>query len=964
MGSKNSVTWLSNRFSQTTTHLQRNIRYTVVIRPYFQRLRVRGSKFFVKKRRYRISFTKRGQSRILQPNLCNSKEGRRQKDDFKCETFEQIHQKASVQDANSSFNFARIKSRGLGCKTRSKRRLLPYTHSHRLQEVPQILSTGEMLPVQSSVFWPNHRSKSFHKDNGSGGGIPSLSPDLSVPISGRLADKCKLIHRSTRKNSCANRHGSKSGVDNKCREISALPIPEIRIPGDESGPKFRDSKAYRRKVQTINTNAVGVQGKYDSNSEIISETLGFDGSMHRPSSVGSSPHEAHSNVSFVPMAPSLSGLKGESSDQSITNSTSRLVEIQEECFPGDRITVQECTSSHDYGCVSPWMGSPHQQQTDQRNLGEAHSPVKTHKLVGNAGSISRPATLQRSDQEQVGPSKIRQHNCSVLSEQTRGDKIPRPLFSVMAAPEVVHGSKHNHKSSPHSRTIKRDSRQTVQRNPIKSDRMVIDISNSESNILDLGSSSHRPVRLNREQETSDILFTGTRSECPGDGCIYHLLGGHSCLRLSSSNITEQSSEKDTRGELHCGTDSPIMAKTALVSNDTRSSDISATKTTKSQQSSVSVQGKSSSPRPSISKFSCVETVKRQKVAKGFSDRTADTMASARRQSTSGTYDARINRFRSWCEERNVNPISAAVTEVAEFLQELFDKNKFSPTTIAGYKSAISVVHQGFDGRPLGQNKDLCTLITGMYQLRPAKRVLIPNWSLPLVLNMLLKPPFEPLETADIKFVTLKTVFLVAVTSGRRVSEIHALSVDDQHLRWEGNGRGVRLLTNTQFLAKNESLKNPGKDIFLSSFDRFISDPEEGFWCPCRALKVYLKRTSAVRGETSKLFLTFKKGNVHGASKDSISRWIVDTVKIAYELAGNDDFTVARAHDTRSLSSSWALFQGVRVDEIMRAAFWSAETTFTSFYLKDIIWDDAAFSLSSLNAARLWKKKKKKKLFKK
>ncbi len=57
------------------------------------------------------------------------------------------------------------------------------------------------------------------------------------------------------------------------------------------------------------------------------------------------------------------------------------------------------------------------------------------------------------------------------------------------------------------------------------------------------------------------------------------------------------------------------------------------------------------------------------------------MASARRQSTSGTYDARISRFRSWCEEWNIDPISASATEVAEFfLQEfLFDKNNLTPT---------------------------------------------------------------------------------------------------------------------------------------------------------------------------------------------------------------------------------------------------------------------------------------------
>ena len=83
------------------------------------------------------------------------------------------------------------------------------------------------------------------------------------------------------------------------------------------------------------------------------------------------------------------------------------------------------------------------------------------------------------------------------------------------------------------------------------------------------------------------------------------------------------------------------------------------------------------------------------------------------------------------------------------------------------------MHHGVNGTPLGEDSDLFNQIKGMYQCKPSKKALVSNWSLPLVPDRLNKPPFEPLETADIKF--FKTVFLVAVASGRRVSGIHALS---------------------------------------------------------------------------------------------------------------------------------------------------------------------------------------------
>ena len=59
------------------------------------------------------------------------------------------------------------------------------------------------------------------------------------------------------------------------------------------------------------------------------------------------------------------------------------------------------------------------------------------------------------------------------------------------------------------------------------------------------------------------------------------------------------------------------------------------------------------------------------------------------------------------------------------------------------------------------------------------------------------------------------------------------------------------------------------------------------------------------------------------------------MRFAYENADSEMLKVVRAHDTRRLSTSWALFCGVPADEILRAAHWTSESTFTSFYLKDV-----------------------------
>ena len=86
-----------------------------------------------------------------------------------------------------------------------------------------------------------------------------------------------------------------------------------------------------------------------------------------------------------------------------------------------------------------------------------------------------------------------------------------------------------------------------------------------------------------------------------------------------------------------------------------------------------------------------------------------------------------------------------------------------------------------------------------------------------------------------------------------------------------------------------------------------------------------------------------------ASKDTVSRWLVDCIK----LAGDDVFQrgPVRAHDTRALSTSWALFNGATIEQVQIAAFWANPNSFNSCYLKDVVAHQASFALAFLGASR-------------
>ena len=57
---------------------------------------------------------------------------------------------------------------------------------------------------------------------------------------------------------------------------------------------------------------------------------------------------------------------------------------------------------------------------------------------------------------------------------------------------------------------------------------------------------------------------------------------------------------------------------------------------------------------------------------------------------------------------------------------------------------------------------------------------LPQWDLDIILEALSKPPYVLLREASLKHLTLKTVFLQAMASAGRRSELQALVFDPQN----------------------------------------------------------------------------------------------------------------------------------------------------------------------------------------
>ena len=152
-----------------------------------------------------------------------------------------------------------------------------------------------------------------------------------------------------------------------------------------------------------------------------------------------------------------------------------------------------------------------------------------------------------------------------------------------------------------------------------------------------------------------------------------------------------------------------------------------------------------------------------------------------------------------------------------------------------------------------------------------------------------------------------------------------------------------------FLAKNQSPSFQPTDIFIPEIKTISSIQEDKLWCPVRALKWYIARTKPLRGVTTQLLITTTQP-YSGASRDTVSRWIVRTIKTSLPDWPGDSRVTARAHDTRGLTTSWAFFKGVPLSDIIQAASWKTPSTFVSCYLKDILRSEGRMGRIALNAA--------------
>ncbi len=318
------------------------------------------------------------------------------------------------------------------------------------------------------------------------------------------------------------------------------------------------------------------------------------------------------------------------------------------------------------------------------------------------------------------------------------------------------------------------------------------------------------------------------------------------------------------------------------------------------------------------------------VLSGLPPAVVNTITSARALSTRQAYRLKWNLFVNWCSPRREDPRRCPIAVVLSFLQDGLER-RLSPSTLKVYVAAIAAHHDAVFGKSLGKHDLVIRFLRGARRLNPPRPHLVPSWDLPSVLSALRGAPFEPLQSVELKFLSLKTVLLSALATVKRVGDLQAFSVDDSCLEFGPADSHVVLRPRPGYVPKVPTMPFRDQVVNLQALPREEADPAIALLCPVRALHIYVDRTQSFR-TSDQLFVCFggqQKGRA--VSKQRLAHWIVEAIVLAYQARRLPCPLGVRAHSTRGVASSWALARGASIADICKAAGCATPNTFARFY---------------------------------
>ena len=873
---------------------------------------------------------------LLQPHLFGAQEDWGPEAYYRPQCPQRIHYSGPFQDGNGRIYSGFLEARDVDVQCRPIRRLFSHPNPSGLKEVSQNRVQRGSLPIQGTSLWGENSPVAFHhsiqRGEANGFGFGRASP----PVHGRLVGDGNGSRALQGAGFYNDNPMQRTGDSCESQEIRLGSKTSLRFPGlsFQSGtiPGFSNR---------------GQPGQNHQGGPVVNpERLLASEDMaisHRgfvfPRQVNSfrSVSRPAASATFAEHVESPSREPQGINSRSVYCQTDGLLVdgfLQSASGPssGSPSGISEAV----HRCQHSGLGCSLRRPGVLRSVGSG-GEAPAHQCVGDAGHSSGSASVGALP----GRSSLGVHgqlHCGCLRQPSGRDEVSSSVGGDQSSFSVCHGPSVSSEGGTHSGPAQCYSRPIVQDGADPPHGVVSSARDASGSVPSVGQTINRPVCNAVQPQMQSVCVASSRRSGVGNGRPLIRLGRDLGVRLPpSSNPGKGSVKIQNTPQLSDHSDRPTVAKTILVRRPHGSASRKTCTSVSSEAAEAATDGGLSQlPGDALSARLAAE---RQALSlRGFSREATRRIVAPQRSSTLSVYEGKWKVFSDWCESNQMDPFLATIPQLADFFVYLFQERRLAPSTVEGYRTALSgALRHRLD---VGKDKDLTSLIQSFYQERPKVRRVIPSWDLSLVLLNLTKPPFEPMRTAELKWVTQKTLFLTLLASGSRRGEVHALSM--ANFRHDEQWRWVSLEPHQGFVAKTQ-LRKSGASVLapirIPAPSTTLSPElqEDRALCPVRALKIYLSRTQPMRVGKELLFISFLPSHRGDICKNTISGWVRNLLCKCYEEPpeGSVPMSNTRTHELRALSASLAFRGNIDLEDIMSSCSWHAHSTFSSFYLRDV-----------------------------
>ena len=499
-------------------------------------------------------------------------------------------------------------------------------------------------------------------------------------------------------------------------------------------------------------------------------------------------------------------------------------------------------------------------------------------------------------------------------QQDGGHSVRTPNFAHKEPVGLLPAAETDHISGIPARGMQLNSRQAVAVTT-GDQRLATGPNDFCSNQSEVGPLHCGPLRKSGEYPVGRLCELEGRPGQHSSRCVSAVLEPGEELRLPPVLYDIEVPGEDTEGPGRNGSNHPNMAHSAMVLNSVEPVEGSADPAPTIPRPVAVPSGCSSPPAAERNNVpGGMETYRQRQRANGISEESAELLTKSWRTGTRVAYSCAWQKWHCWSTERSFDPFSAPVACFINFLTHLW-KEGYEYSRINGYRSAVSALHEGIDGAPIGQHPLVKKALAGVFNDRPPKPRYTKTWDVGTVLRYMMSLGSN--NTLEDKILTYKLAMLLALTTASRASDIQAF--DLEYMVDKGDVIEFMLPTLTKG-------RRQGQSFLTVEVHQF---PHNDALDVVQCVRAYILRTQHWRTSKAQHKLMLGTIALHKAvATSTISNWL----KRIMEAAGVDT-QIFKPHSTRSASTTQALKSGVSVQDILKMANWQNANTFHRFYNK-------------------------------